>query len=290
MAVGNFGTKKLADITFDDIDILYSFSPSREDIGDTEMRPLFQSISSLDFKKMIGADGVYKLRLPANVFKNLGFYSILIKPKTFETTIVDCSYIVTNDNNAIQFSKRGIVIPTLQFLQTSSLVGYQIEYFDSNNNKIKNTHRIITSSDLVSVSSNNNIVSQGAVTYVLDPGGSNIFLTVTPDEASLISRNQNLNIGIRNQRILISNTYFDPVFVEIEMVEHTLDTLAIALYGNSTRDLGTGELSYFTKEGNIYRQYNLYSQKIGFPIAEFDIREEKTIINSNQTFNGLINP
>ncbi len=290
MAVGNFGTKKLADITFDDIDILYSFSPSREDIGDTEMRPLFQSISSLDFKKMIGADGIYKLRLPSNVFKNLGFYSILIKPKTFETTIIDCSYIVTNDNNAIQFSKRGIVIPTLQFLQTSSLVGYQIEYFDSNNNKIKNTHRIITSSDLVSVSSNNNIVSQGAVTYVLDPGGSNIFLTVTPDEASLISRNQNLNIGIRNQRILISNTYFDPVFVEIEMVEHTLDTLAIALYGNSTRDLGTGELSYFTKEGNIYRQYNLYSQKIGFPIAEFDIREEKTIINSNQTFNGLINP
>ena len=46
---------------------------------------------------MFGADGMYKLRLPADIFNNIGFYSILIKPKTFETNIVDCTFIVTSD-------------------------------------------------------------------------------------------------------------------------------------------------------------------------------------------------
>jgi len=289
MAIGIFGTKKLADITFDDVDILYAYSPNRETLGDVEMKPLFNSVTSLDFRKFIGADGMYKLRLPASIFNQLGFYSILIKPKTFETVILDCSYVVTNDNNAIQISKKGIVIPTLQFLRTSSLVGYQIEYFDNNNIKIKNLSRIITSSDLVSINPNNNSINQGAVTYVLDPGGTSLFLTVTPDEGSLISRNPSVDIGSRNQRILISNTYFDPFYTEVEMVEHTVETLAIGIFGNSTRDLENGVLTYFTPENKIYRQYNLFTQKKVFEDGNIDVREERAVINYNQTFNDALN-
>lgn len=289
MAVGIFGSKKLADVSFDDVDILYAFSPSRESLGDTEMKPLFANITSLDFRKFIGADGMYKLRLPANIFKDLGFYSILIKPKSFETTILDCSYVVTNDNNSIQISKKGIVIPTLQFIKTSSLVGYQIEYFDKNNVKIKNLSRIITSSDLVSISPNNNNITQGSVTYVLDAGGSNLFLTVSPDEGSLISKNQKVDIGTKGAKIMLTNTYFDPFYVEVEMVEHTVETLAIGFYGNSTRDLETGVLTYFTKNNQIYRQFNLFSQKKQFENGSMDVREERTIINTSQTFNDFIN-
>ena len=253
------------------------------------MKPLFNNITNTDFRKLIGTDGIYKLRLPASVFKELGFYTIQIKPKTFETTILDCSYVVTNDNNSIQISKKGIVIPTLQFLRTSSLIGYQIEYFDNNNVKIKNFSKIVTSSDLVSISPNNNNVTQGSVTYILDPGGNSLFLTVTPDESSLISRNQNTDIGSRGQKILISNTYFDPVTIEVEMTEHSIDTLAIALYGNSTRDLETGVLTYFDSNNRIYRQYNLYTQKKVFTNGNIDIREERTIINTNQFFNDAVN-
>lgn len=289
MAIGIFGTKKLADVNVDDVDILYAFSPNRETMGDVEMAPLYTNLTSLDFKKMIGTDGIYKLRLPASAFKELGFYTIQIKPKIFETTIMDCSYVVTNDNNSIQISKRGIVIPTLQFLRTSSLVGYQIEYFDSNDVKIKNLSRIVTSSDLVSISPNNNSIAQGSVTYVLDPSGNNLFLTVTPDEGGLISRNQTVDIGIRGQRILISNTYFDPITIEVEMVEHTLNTIAVALYGNSTRDLETGILTYFDSNNRIYRQYNLYTQKKIFTNGNIDVREERTIINTNQTINDALN-
>lgn len=289
MAVGIFGSRKLADISFDDVDILYAYSATREEIGDVQMQPLFNNITSVDFKKMIGSDGLFKLRLPASVFKNLGFYSILVKPKSFETTIMDCSYVVTSDNNAIQISKRGIVIPTLQFLKTASLVGYQIEYFDRNNVKIRNLSRIITSSDLVNISPNSVGISQGSVTYVLDPNGNNLFLTVTPDEGSLISKNQKVDIGSKGDKILLTNTYFDPFYLEVEMVEHTLNTLAFALYGNSTRDLETGILTYFDTNGNIYRQYNLYTQKKQFTNGNIDVREERTITNFTQTFTGTLN-
>ncbi len=289
MAIGVFGSRSLASVTFDDVDILFAYSPSRESIGDIQLQPLYNNITNMDFKKMIGADGLYKLRLPANIFKNLGFYSILIKPKSFETTIMDCSNVVTNDSNTIQISKKGIVIPTLQFLRTSSLAGYQIEYFDQNDVKIRNLSRIITSSDLVNISPNNNSISQGSVTYVLDNNGNNLFLTVAPDEGSLISKNVSVDIGTRGQKVLISNTYFDPIYVEVEMVEHTIDTLAIGIFGKSTRDRETGILTYFDKNDKIYRQYNLYERKKQFSRGEIDIREERTIINFNQNFNDISN-
>lgn len=287
MAIGLYGVNKLADVTIDDVDIFYAFSPSREEIGDVELKPLFNSLTNADFRKMIGADGLYKLRLPANVFNKLGFYSILIKPKTFETTILDCSYVVTSDNNQINISKKGIVIPSLQFSSNNSLVGYQVEYFDNNNVKISNLTRIITSSDLVNVNVNNNTINQGAVSYVLDPAGTVLFLTVTPDQGSLISNNVRVDIGQRNQRILITNTFFDPFYVEVEMVDQTIKTLSYAIYGNSTRDLQTGILTYFNDENFIYRQYNLYTKKTQFEFGNIDIRERRTITNFDQSFDQI---
>lgn len=287
MAVGLYGVNKLADVTIDDVDILYAFSPSREEIGDVQLRPLFNSITNSDFRKLIGADGMYKLRLPANIFNKLGYYSILIKPKTFQTTVLDCSYVVTNDNNQLNISKKGIVIPSLQFSRNNSLVGYQIEYFDTNDVKINNLTRIITSSDLVSVNVNNNTVNQGATTYVLDPAGTILFLTVTPDQGSLISNNVKVDIGQKNQKVLISNTFFDPFYVEVEMVDQTIKTLSYALYGNSTRDLQSGILTYFNDKNYIYRQYNLFTQKSAFEYGNIDVREQRTITNFDQDFQRI---
>src|SRR3989304_4218326 len=204
MSIGIFGTKMLVSVGVNDVDILYAFSPSREEIGDTAFKPLFPTITDADLKKMLGADGSYKLRLPADKFNQLGFYSILIKPKTIETVIQDCSYVVSNDNDSIKISKKGIVIPSAQFQTAGSIIGFQVEYFDKNNVKIKNLHRIITSSELVSISTNNNTINQGANAYALDAGGTNLFLTVTPDEPSLISSGS-IDLGQRGQKILVSN-------------------------------------------------------------------------------------
>lgn len=287
MAVGFYGNVKLADCDFNDIDIFYSFSSSREVLGDAQMVPLFNSITNNEFRKMLGVDGSYKLRLPASVFNQLGYYLVLVRPKAFETTIVDCSYVVTNDNNEIQISKKGIVIPKLQFQSAGSLIGYQIEYFDNNGVKIKNLHRIVTSSDIVSVSSNSNNSNPSSVSYNLDPNGSNLFLTLTPDEVSLITKEQKPDLGRAGQKIIISNTFFDPVMMEVEMVDQNMKTLSYGIFGNAVKDNGTGTFSLFDNDNNLYKQYNLLTRKSTFNNAILDVKEERSNINLNQNFNNI---
>lgn len=287
MAVGIHGTVKLADIDFNDVDVLYAYSPNRESLGDTQFQPLFNSVTNNEFRKMLGADGGYKLRLPASIFNRLGFYLLLVKPKTFQTQIVDCSFVVTNNDTEIQISKKGIVIPKLQFQSSGSLIGYQIEYFDDNGNKIKNFHRIVTSSDLVSVNPNNNSSNASSTTYVLDPNGNQLFLTLTPDEASLISNQSVSDLGKSGQQILVSNTFFDPTMIEVEMVDQNIKTLSYALYGNSTRDLETGVYSIFDENGNLYKQYNLLTEKKIFTDGNIDIKEQRTDINNSENFSDF---
>ena len=288
MAVGIYGTKKLADVDYNDIDILYSYSEKREDVNNIQLTPLYPHITNAEFIKMLGADGVYKMRLPASVFNQLGFYTVLIKPKSFETAIVDCSYVVRETSADIQISRKGIVIPKLSFQGTGSLIGYQLEYFDDNNVKIKNFHRIITGSDLVSPAPNSNQSNPSASqSYVLDDNGSFLFLTVTPDEVSLISNNKQADLGKSGQKIIISNTFFDPVMVEIEMVDQTIKTLSYGIYGNSTRDLELGIYSIFDENGNLYKQYNLLTRKKQFTQGEVDIKEERDNINLSETFDQL---
>lgn len=287
MAVGTYGSVKMADCDFNDVDVLYSYSPNRESLGDTQFKPIYNSVTNNEFRKMLGADGGYKLRLPANVFNKLGFYLLLIRPKIFQTEIVDCSFVITNNDQEIQISKKGIVIPKLQFQNTGALIGYQIEYFDDNGVKIKNFHRIITSSDLVSVNPNNNTTNASSTTYVLDPNGNQLFLTLTPDEVSLITNHISPDLGKSGQQILISNTFFDPVMVEVEMVDQSIKTLSYALYGQSTRDLETGVYSIFDEAGNIYKQYNLLTRKKQFTNGNTDIKEERSNIDTAQTFFNL---
>jgi hypothetical protein len=288
MAVGIYGTKKLADVDFNDVDILYAYSPTRESVTDNQLRPLFANISNSDFTKMFGADGAYKLKLPASIFNKLGFYVVLIKPKTFETNIIDCSFVVTETNEDIQISRKGIVIPKLQFQGTGSLIGYQVEYFDDNGVKIKNFHKIITGSDPVSPAQNTSQSVQGSTTsYTLNDNGASLFLTLTPDEVSLISNLAKADLGKAGQKILISNTFFDPIMMEVEMVDQTIKTLSYGIFGNSTRDMETGLFSIFDENNNLYKQYNLLTRKKIFSNGNIDYKEQRTSINYNQSFNDL---
>jgi len=287
MAVGIYGSKKLADVTSEDVDILYAYSATREELGDVQLKPLYGNITDNEFRKMFGADGAYKMRLPSSTFNKIGYYTLLIKPKSFEVEIQDCSYVVTSNQNEIEISKKGIVIPKLQFQGPASIVGYQIEYFDVNDVKVKNFHRIVTSSDLVKVNPSSTLSVAGSTTYYLDPAGTSMFLTLTPDEVSLISDLQVPNLGEAGQKILVTNTFFDPIMMEVEMVDQTIKTLSYGLYGNSTRDLETGIYSITDGNGNLYKQYNLYTRKKQFTNGKIDIKEERTQINYDQNFLDL---
>ena len=287
MAVGLYGSRRLSDADFNDVDILYAFSPSREQLGDVSFSPLFNSITNNEFRKIIGGDGLFKLRLPASVFNALGFYNVLIKPKSFELQIIDCSFIVQTNNNDIQVSKKGIVIPSGQFRQSGSLIGYQVEYFDSNGNKVKGLFRIITSSDLVSLAVSNSSNSPSSSSYNLDPNGNFLFLTLTPDELSLISSQQKVDLGTAGQTIVITSTAFDPEIIEIEVVDQTIKTLSYGIFGQSTRDLETGVYSIFDDTGSLFRQYNLVQKKKIFTNGIVESKQLRTSISFDQSFFNL---
>lgn len=288
MSVGIYGSKTLATCDFNDVDILYAYSPNRESIGEVQYKPMYGSVTENEFRKMLGVDGSYKLRLPATIFNKLGFYTVMIKPKSFQTQIIDCSFVVTNNQTEIQISKKGIVIPKLSFQNTGSLIGYKIEYFDDNNVKIKNFHRIITSSDPVVVSTNNNNSNPNSTSYNLNSNGNYLFLTLSPDESSLISNTQKPDLGKAGQTIIISNTFFDPVMIEVEMVDQNIKTLSYILTGNSTRDLKTGKITYFDENNLVYKQFLLNTRKNTFTDANIDVKEEVKNIDQTQTFNDLI--
>lgn len=288
MSLGNYGSIKQSDVLFSDVDILYSFVPNYETGGNVPMQPLFGTISSSDLINLSGIDGVYSLRLPATIFNQIGIYTVVIQPKKFETTILDCSYVVQSTNNSVNISQKGIVISNSQFQSINSLVGYCIEYFDSSGNKIRNFSRIITSANLVSLATNNNNVSQGSTSYVLDPNGTSVFLTLTGDEANLISQNTPVNLGTKGQAIIIYNTFFNPTAVEVTVVNEDISTLGILLGGNSTRDNSTGVLSYFDENNNVFKQYNLLTQKNQFNNGTIDIRQERSISNPNIDFTSIV--
>lgn len=288
MSLGVFGSKKLADVAKDDVDILYSFSPSQEAVGDLVLKPLFNNLTNADFQKLLGADGVYRMRLPAAIFKDLGFYTVLIKPKSFELQIQDCSFIVTTTVGQTQITKRGIVIPNVRINGGASLVGYQVEYFNDNGQKIRNFFKIVASSDLVSVSTNTNTANPGQKAYVLDPNGASLFLTVTPDEGGTISSNQNTTIGKQGQIITISNTFFDPVVIEVEMVQEDIKTLSYGVFGNSTRDLETGIYTIFDENNKIYKQFNIGSTKKQTSNGILEYKEQRDNVNLNQTFGEIL--
>ena len=103
MATGTYGIVRPADISPDDVEIFYHYTPSRDKIGDTKLTKLDPTqvlikidtpienkqqsgLSSSDFQ-IFG--GMYTLKLPVASFGAKGFYTIMIKPVEIRTRIVD---------------------------------------------------------------------------------------------------------------------------------------------------------------------------------------------------------
>jgi hypothetical protein len=78
--------------------------------------------------------------------------------------------------------------------------------------------------------------------------------------------------------------------VEIEMVEHDIETLAYGLFGNQTKSLEDGIYTIYNFENQIYKQYNLFEIKdqfTGTPL--FEVREERDNIDFTKTFDNVSN-
>jgi len=296
MATGIYGTTRPADVSVDDIDVYYNYTPNRETINNNIYKLNSSEILSYNYlpddEQIVGnenlLEGLYNLRLPATVFGQLGLYTIYIKPKKFNTTIVDCSVLSSLP------SVKGIVLDINDLpenLRTNnSLQGYRIEYIDSvSNDKIRNVVRyVVTANKVVPVSENVGNTSQKAIRYRFDNSGTLLFLQLTPSSSSDVKPNASPFIGTPDQMIIISNTFFSPLVVEVEMVQNTIDTLTNFVAGEQVKDIDNGILTYYDKDRVITRQFNIYEIKddVG-DVPLYEVKERRTNIDETQNFDDV---
>jgi hypothetical protein len=148
---------------------------------------------------------------------------------------------------------------------------------NADGSKIPNFFRIVTSSfycEPVVVNQTN--TTQKAIRYRYVDGASNlIFLTLTPSSSPTNRPNATPFIGQPGQSIVISNTFFNPTTIEIDMVEYDVSSLAIALYGNQTKSIEDGVYTIYDSQNNIYKQYNLYEIRDQFNELLYEVRQDR---------------
>ncbi len=299
MATGNYGTIRPADVSVDDVEILYSYTPNRElitSVGLLSLDPaevLIPATTPNNINEILG--GLYTLKLPTSVFGSKGFYSIIIRPKEIRTTIQDCGILIdSQDVKGLTFDINQIPSELQGRFENGNLVGYRIEYLKeetgTGQDKIQNLFRIITSNNRalpISQNQGNNNASQA---YTFNDNSTTVFCTLTPSSAPSIKPNAIPFIGNPQQGVIITNTFFNPVMLEIEMVEYDDESLAYALYSNQTKSLDDGIYTIYNFGNQIYKQYNLFEVKdqfTGKPL--YEVREQKFTIDPTKDFDDITN-
>jgi|TARA_R110000803_G_scaffold41620_2_gene89377 hypothetical protein len=299
MATGNYGTIRPADVSVNDVEILYSYTPNRESISSVDLIPLnpqevlIPATDPNNVSEILG--GLYTLKLPTNVFGSKGFYSIIIRPKQIRTTIQDCGVLADNkDVKGLVFNINDIPLGLQDRFENGNLVGYRIEYLKeisgTGQDKIQNLFRIVTSNNRVLPITQTQGNSSASTSYTFNDNSTNVFCTLTPSSAPSIKPNATPFIGNPTQQVIITNTFFDPVMLEIEMVEYDDETLAYALLSNQTKSLDDGIYTIYNFGNEIYKQYNLYEVKNQFngkPL--YEVREEKFTIDPTKDFDNITN-
>ena len=299
MATGNYGTIRPADVSIDDVEIFYSYTPNRESLTTVELQSLdpaevlIPANNPNNVNEIFG--GLYTLKLPTSVFGSKGFYSIVIRPKQIRTTIQDCAVLVDNqDVKGIVFDINQIPLELQNRFENGNLVGYRIEYIKeqtgTGQDKIQNLFRIVTSNNRALPISQNQGNSNASQAYTFNDNSTSVFCTVSPSSAPSVKPNAIPFIGNPLQDVIITNTFFNPVMLEIEMVEFDEETLAYALFSNQTKSLEDGIYTIYNFGNQIYRQYNLYEVKDQFngkPL--FEVREQKFTIDPTKDFDEITN-
>jgi hypothetical protein len=296
MATGNYGTVRPANVSPDDIDIFYTYSPSRDVPPVGPVRLLDANTVLTQFNNPIPANGVqnilsglYNLNLPSDLFSAKGYYTIMIRPKQYYTNIVDCGVLSAYPDI------KGLVLDINQlpsFLaQNDALIGYRIEYLDDASQIIPNLYRVVTSVNLAEgVQQNLSNTSQKAIRYRFTDNSNLLFCTLTPSSPSTVRPNRIPFIGSPGQTIVLTNTFFNPVTIELEMVDYDIETLAYGLFGNQSKSIQDGKYTIYDFNNNIYKQYNLYEIQDQFTNEPlYEVREETDQIDDTKDFDIITN-
>lgn len=301
--IGSYGTTIPINIANADIpnlvDISYSYHESRsfDSLTNATFKHLDSSILTQAVREIEDDDadeyveGMYNLQLPLSEFNKKGFYTVYIKPKEIGAIITDVGSLTAFPN------VRGIVLDTEQIQNDSikdkakknnELVGYRIIYLDESGNR-QNYYRIITSCNKCEpVVGAPNSSSDKTYSYRYEDSSNLVFITVSPSSAPTFKENAIPYIGKPTQKILLVNTLFEPISLDIEMTTHDADTISYMLENSQLRDLDNGLVTTYNDRNEIYLQsehYTLKDSYSGRPIYEVK-RNKQNNIDFSQTIDG----
>ena len=301
MALGTYGIVRPSDVSPEDVEIILHYTTSRDTTDNFTLKklntaniltPYFHNNNTGGNPDVEILGGLYNLRLPTSEFNILGIYTLMIRPAEIRTTILDCGVLSALPN------VKGLIIDINQVpsqyrnkFVNQGLVGFRIEYLNDDGTKIPNFYRIVTSSFYCEpVISNQVNTSQKAIRYrYVDNPTDLIFLTLSPSASPTNKPSAIPFIGQPNQNIIVTNTFFNPITIDIQMAEHDIDTLAIALYGNQTKSIEDGIYTLYDSVGNIYKQYNLFEIRDNFNELLYEVRQDRNNnIDFSKNFTNII--
>jgi hypothetical protein len=287
MALGSYGTIRPADVSPEDVEIIMNYTPSRDQTSNfvltklnaaSILKPYYNNNTTGVNNNIELLGGLYNLTLPADQFNKVGIYTLYIRPAQIRTTITDCGVLSALPNvKGLVIDLNNVPSQYRNKFTNQGLVGFRIEYLNADGTKIPNFFRIITSSFFCEpVFQNLTNTSQKAIRYRYVDGTTNlIFCTVSPASSPTNKPNATPYIGQPAQSIIITNTFFNPISMDIEIAEHDFSTIALALYGNQTKSMDDGIYTIYDTANNIYKQYNLYEIRDEFNKLLFEVREDR---------------
>jgi len=304
MATGTYGTIRPADVSPEDVEIILNYTPTRDETDNfvltkldalSILKPYYNNQETNPTSANPGVEilgGLYNLRLPAEQFNQIGIYTLFIRPAQIRTTILDCGVLSALPNvKGLIFDLNSVPSNFRNKFVNQGLVGFRIEYLNADGTKIPNFFRIITSSFFCEpVVQNLTNSSQKSIRYRYTDNNTNLlFCTLSPSSAPTNKPNATPYIGQPNQDVIITNTFFNPITLDIEIAEHDFSTLAIALYGNQTKSMEDGIYTLYDNNENIYKQYNLYEIRDQFNELLYEVRQDRgNNIDFSKNFTNII--
>lgn len=284
MSSGIFGSIRPAKVNSEDVEIFYTYRPSRSRTS-VDFNGGFKTLepseclvpTTIDGSNSI-LNGMYTLRLPLEHFNKKGFYTIYIRPKEIEHIITDVSVLAAYPD------VRGIVLRRNGNISSlTDLVGYRIELANGESRLIKSCNPcepvIVNTGDGYPKTTryNLNVVSNDL-----------LFCTVSPSSSPTFRPNSSPNIGLPGESIKIINTKFSPKVMEVEMVTHDMDTLSYMLEGDQIIDKDNAIITTYNDEQEIYHQSDYYTLKdeLGSPL--YNVRKKRKSIDNNQNYDEII--
>lgn len=303
MSSGTYGNIRPADVSPDDVEIIYHYTPNRNANSDVTLKkldaktiltPVYHNSDTTDDTNAPNLEvlgGLYNLTLESDDFSDIGIYTLHLRPRQIRSIITDCGVL------AALPSVRGIVIDLSNISSNDrnkftpqNLVGYRVEYLNpTDKKKMTNFYKIVTSNFYCEpVLTNQTNTTQKSIRYKYSDTPTNlVFLTLTPSAAPTTKPNTVPFIGQPQQSIILTNTYFNPTTIEVEMVEYDTTTLGYALYGNQSKSVSNGIYSIYDNDNNIYKQFNLYEVKDQYNDTLYEIREKRSNIDQSLDFDTI---